>query len=40
MKPRDAFGRFALKTLEKLSKKVATEAPVTLAFTAKVAEGK
>jgi polyisoprenoid-binding protein YceI len=40
VKPRDAFGKFALKTLEKLSSKVAVEAPVTLEFTAKLAEGK
>lgn len=35
VKPRDAFGKLALKTLEKLSPKVAKEAMVTLAFTAR-----
>lgn len=37
VKPRDAFGKLALKTLEKLSPKVAKEAMVTLEYTAKAA---
>lgn len=37
VKPRDAFGKFALKTLGELSPKVAKEAPIQLEFTAKVA---
>lgn len=37
VKPRDAFGKLALKTLEKLSPKVAKEARVSLDFTARVA---
>jgi hypothetical protein len=37
VKPRDAFGKLALKTLENLSPKVAKEALVSLDVTAKVA---
>lgn len=37
VKPRDAFGKFALKTLDALSPKVAKEAMVSLEYTAKVA---
>ncbi len=37
VKPRDTFGKLALKTLETLSPKVAKEAMVSLTFTAKVA---
>jgi hypothetical protein len=37
VKPRDAFGRFAAKTLADLSPKVNKEAQVTLEFTAKAA---
>lgn len=37
VKPRDAFGKFALKTLDALSPKVAKDAMVTLEYTAKVA---
>jgi hypothetical protein len=36
VKPRDAFGKFALKTLDALSPKVAKEAMVSLEYTAKV----
>jgi hypothetical protein len=36
VKPRDAFGKFALKTLETLSPKVAREALVSLEYTAKL----
>ncbi|MFT3768810.1 MAG: hypothetical protein QM820_25475 [Minicystis sp.] len=37
VKPRDAFGKFALKTLDALAPKVAKEAPITFELTAKVA---
>ncbi len=37
VKPRDAFGKLALKTLETLSPKVAKEAMVSLDVTAKLA---
>jgi hypothetical protein len=37
VKPRDAFGKLAAKTLDVLAPKVNKEAPVTLDFTAKVA---
>jgi hypothetical protein len=37
VKPRDAFGKLALKTLEALAPKVAKEALVSLDFTAKIA---
>lgn len=36
VKPRDAFGKFALKTLSDLAPKVAKEAEVSLDFTAKL----
>jgi polyisoprenoid-binding protein YceI len=36
VKPRDAFGKFALKSLEALAPKVAKEAQVSLDFTAKL----
>lgn len=39
VRPRDAFGRFAKKALEDLSPKVASEAAVSLEFTANVAGG-
>ncbi|APR80362.1 Hypothetical protein A7982_05709 [Minicystis rosea] len=35
VKPRDAFGKLALKTLDALAPKVAKEAPITLEFTAR-----
>lgn len=37
VKPRDAFGKFALKTLDALAPKVAKAAPITLEYTAKIA---